>query len=63
MRLKHVILAVEDELGEAVSTQILKRFDIEIWDTVFGEGYTYLQRKAMEFNRSASPSESKESSA
>ena len=53
MRLKHVILAVEDELGEAVSTQILKRFDIEIWDTVFGEGYTYLQRKAMEFNRSA----------
>ena len=53
MRLKHIILAVEDELGEAVSTQILKRFDIEIWDTVFGEGYTYLQRKAMEFNRSA----------
>ena len=53
MRLKHVILAVEDELGEAVSTQILKRFDIEIWDTVFGEGYTYLQQKAMEFNRSA----------
>ena len=43
MRLKYVILAVEDELGEAVSTQILKRFDIEIWDTVLGEGYTYLQ--------------------
>lgn len=54
MKLKHIILAVEDELGEAVSTQLLKRFDIEIWDTVFGEGYTYLQRKAVEFNRSAS---------
>ena len=53
MRLKHVILAVEDELGEAVSMQILKKFDIEIWDTILGEGYTYLQQKAMEFNRSA----------
>ena len=54
MRLKHVILAVEDELSEAVSRQILKRFNIEIWDTILGEGYTYLQQKAMEFNRSAS---------
>ena len=54
MRLKQVILAVEDELSEAVSRQILKRFNIEIWDTILGEGYTYLQQKAMEFNRSAS---------
>ena len=54
MRLKPVILAVEDELSEAVSRQILKRFNIEIWDTILGEGYTYLQQKAMEFNRSAS---------
>ena len=54
MRLKHVILAVEDELSEAVSRQILKRFNIEIWDTILGEGYTYLQQKAMELNRSAS---------
>ena len=53
MTLKHVILAVEDELSEAVSIQILKKFDIDIWNAIRGEGKTYLQQKALEFNRSA----------
>ena len=53
MTLKQVILAVEDELSEAISIQILKKFDIEIWDTIRGEGKTYLQQKALELNRSA----------
>ena len=53
MTLRHVILAVEDELSEIVSIQILNKFDIEIWDIIRGEGKTYLQQKAVEFNRSA----------
>lgn len=53
MTLRQVILAVEDELSEAISIQILKKFDIEIWDTIRGEGKTYLQQKALELNRSA----------
>ena len=31
MSITNVILAVEDELSESISTQILRHFDIEIW--------------------------------
>ena len=53
MRLNSVILAIEDELSEAISTKILKNFGVEIM-TVLGEGgNAYLRRKAPELNRSA----------
>lgn len=53
MSITHVILAVEDELGEAISTQILSEFDIEIRYTIRGKGNVLLRQKAPELNRSA----------
>ena len=53
MSITNVILAVEDELGESISTQILRHFDIEIWYTIRGKGNVPLRQKAPEFNRSA----------
>ena len=46
-------MAVEDELGESISTQILRHFDIEIWYTIRGKGNVPLRQKAPELNRSA----------
>lgn len=51
--LKNVILAVEDELGEAISTKILKGFGIEIGIVLREGGNAYLRKKSPEFNRSA----------
>ena len=53
MSITNVILAVEDELSESISTQILRHFDIEIWYTIRGKGNVSLQQKAPELNRSA----------
>ena len=54
MMLNSVILAVEDELGEAISTKILNSFDIEIRIVLSEGGNAYLRQKAPELNRSAS---------
>ena len=54
MILNSVILAVEDELGEAISTKILKSFGIEIGIVLREGGNAYLRQKAPELNRSAS---------
>ena len=53
MSITNVILAVEDELSEAISMQILKKFDIEIRYTIRGKGNVSLRQKAPELNRSA----------
>ena len=53
MSITNVILAVEDELSESVSTQILGHFDIKIWYTIRGKGNVSLRQKAPELNRSA----------
>lgn len=53
MSITNVILAVEDELSESISTQILGHFDIEIWYTIRGKGNVSLRQKAPELNRSA----------
>lgn len=53
MNITNVILAVEDELSESISTQILGHFDIEIWYTIRGKGNVSLRQKAPELNRSA----------
>ena len=55
MSLNSVILAVEDALSNAVSTKILKHFGIEIVQRIPNtyQGNSYLQRKAIELNRSA----------
>lgn len=53
MSITHVILAVEDELSEAISMQILGRFDIEIRYTIRGKGNVSLRQKTPELNRSA----------
>ncbi len=53
MSITDVILAVEDELSEAISTQILSEFDIEIRYTIRGKGNVLLKQKAPELNRSA----------
>ena len=54
MILNSVILAVEDELSEAISTKILKSFGIEIRIVLREGGNVYLRQKAPELNRSAS---------
>lgn len=54
MMLNSVILAVEDELSEAISTKILNSFGIEIRIVLREGGNAYLQQKAPELNRSAS---------
>ena len=54
MILNSIILAVEDELSEAISTKILNSFDIEIGTVLREGGNTYLRQKAPELNRSAS---------
>ena len=55
MSLNSVILAVEDALSNAVSTKILQHFGIEILHTIPNtyQGNSYLQRRAVELNRSA----------
>lgn len=53
MSITNVILAVEDELGESISTRILGHFDLEIRHTIRGKGNVFLRQKAPEFNRSA----------
>ncbi|RKU18546.1 hypothetical protein C6501_02625 [Candidatus Poribacteria bacterium] len=53
MSITDVILAVEDELSEAISTQILSEFDIEIRYTIRGKGNVLLRQKAPELNRAA----------
>ena len=53
MSITDVILAVEDELSESISTQILRHFDIEIRYTIQGKGNVSLRQKAPELNRSA----------
>ena len=54
MMLNNVILAVEDELGEAISVKILNSFGIEIRIVLKEDGNAYLRQKAPELNRSAS---------
>jgi hypothetical protein len=54
MILNSVILAVEDELGEAISTKILNSFGIEIRIVLREGGNAYLRQKAPELNISAS---------
>ena len=53
MKLDSVILAVEDRLGEAVSTRILRSFNIGIDAVIHEGGNEYLRKKAPELNRSA----------
>ena len=51
--LNSVILAVEDDLSEVISTKILKSFDIEVMAIVKNNGNGYLRKKSAELNRSA----------
>ena len=53
MSITNVILAVEDELSESISTRILGHFDIGIRYTIRGKGNVSLRQKAPELNRSA----------
>ena len=53
MILNSVILAVEDELSEAISAKILNSFGIEIRIVLREGGNAYLRQKAPELNRSA----------
>ncbi len=53
MSITDVILAVEDELSEAISMKILSQFNIKIRHTIIGKGNVSLRQKAPELNRSA----------
>ncbi len=53
MKLESVILAVEDELSEAISTKILNSFAIKVMITLKDGGNAYLREKASELNRAA----------
>lgn len=53
MRLNSVILAIEDELSEAISTKILQYFGVGITIVLREDGNAYLRQKAPELNRSA----------
>ena len=55
MSLNSVILAVEDALSDAVATEILRSFDIEVHVRIPNtyQGNTYLRRRTAELNRSA----------
>lgn len=53
MRLNSVILAVEDELSEVISTKLLKNFGVKITTVIRDNGNVYLRQKAPELNRSA----------
>ena len=53
MNAKKIILAVEDVLGDAVSTRILAHFGIEIIQTLGNKGNEYLRQKAPNFNQAA----------
>lgn len=53
MRLKNVILAVEDRLSDAVATKILGHFKIKIERKTGYKGNSYLQQKAQSFNEAA----------
>ena len=54
MMLNSIILAVEDELSEAISTKILNSFGIEIRIVLREGGNAYLRQKSPELNRAAS---------
>ena len=54
MILNSIILAIEDELSEAISTKILNNFGVEIRIVLRGDGNAYLRQKSPEFNRAAS---------
>ena len=51
--LNSVILAVEDELSEVISTKILESFGIEVVVVLGNNGNGYLRKKSPELNRSA----------
>ena len=53
MMLNSVILAVEDELSEVISTKILKSFGIKVMVVLGNNGNGYLRKKSPELNRSA----------
>ena len=53
MSITDVILAVEDELSEAISMKILGQFDINVRHTILGKGNVSLRQRAPEFNRVA----------
>lgn len=53
MRLKSVILAVEDRLSDAVATKILNHFGFEIKRKTGYKGNSYLQQKVQSFNEAA----------
>lgn len=53
MILDNTILAVEDELSEAIAKRILNSFAIKVTDTIRGGGNAYLREKAPELNRAA----------
>jgi hypothetical protein len=53
MELNNIILVVEDRLSDAVATEILQYFDIEIVQKIIYEGNSYLQRKAQSYNQAA----------
>ena len=53
MSINNVILAVEDQLSEVVSTKILNQFGIGIRSIILGKGNIYLRQKAPELNRAA----------
>ena len=52
--LNSIILAVEDELSEAIPTKILNSFGIEIRVVLREGGNAYLRQKSPELNRAAS---------
>ena len=53
MMLNSVILAVEDELSQVISTKILESFGIEVRVVLGNNGNGYLRKKSPELNRSA----------
>ncbi len=53
MRLNSVILAVEDELSEVISTKLLKNFGVKITTVIRDNGNAYPRQKAPELNRAA----------
>lgn len=53
MSLNGVILAIEDNLSDAVSTKILENFGIEIVQRIGFKGNSYLKQKAAALNQTA----------
>lgn len=53
MNERKVILAVEDQLGAAISMKILEAFGINVTQQLGFKGNGYLQKKAQSFNQTA----------